>query len=629
MYRILVTGLYVMKRILFNIFCLFSFILVSAIPCFSAGYISFSSVSYDNSSAFLTLNSFDNEEYTFDTKPILNFDGENSVYFDIMNSVLNCPNKDLIVKSHNINEIIVSQESRDPQVVRVRINYNSGFNPKNISLKKVGNTIFVNFAKTVVSNYYFQNAYTETKPAEIYETAEIQTKITSSSGDILGQINSAFNALSSSDKNFIISKNNIMLPSRYYADNISVKGNTPVLSGFGSYSVMKPFYLSEPNRAVFDIPNAIVNQTLHNRDIPFANGDSIKIAQFDRNTARVVITSNSADKYMPVIFSDTQKVAFVDVKNQNVVPLFTSSIALKGVQYEKNDASTASSKFLFSAPLIFGINRSSNNLNIYLMNVSDISGLNLSSELANTSFDKVKISSLKNSSYVLSFPAEQSDIFDIHIGADGKTLRIRQKFSGQNVVEEPKTNTPEVIIPIFQNRDKGKKYVFIDAGHGGTDCGAIREGINEKDITLDIAKRVEKILTKKGYVVAMSRDDDNTVSLQDRVNMSELFNPDVFVSIHVNSNINDSPHGIETHYYKDNSLHLAKCVHAALLNNVTAHDRGLFKSKFYVINHTTAPAILVEMGFLSNPQERAQLLSESRKAATAKAIAEGIDEYYK
>ena len=70
-------------------------------------------------------------------------------------------------------------------------------------------------------------------------------------------------------------------------------------------------------------------------------------------------------------------------------------------------------------------------------------------------------------------------------------------------------------------------------------------------------------------------------------------------------------------------------VHASLLNHVNSKDRGLFKSKFYVINHTTAPAILVEIGFISSPIERAQVVSESRKQATAKAITEGIDDYFK
>ena len=127
----------------------------------------------------------------------------------------------------------------------------------------------------------------------------------------------------------------------------------------------------------------------------------------------------------------------------------------------------------------------------------------------------------------------------------------------------------------------------------------------------------------------MTRDTDETVSLQERVEISENISPDIFVSIHVNSSNSESPNGLETHYYKANSLRLAKTVHASLLNHINANNRGLFKSKFYVINHTTAPAILVEIGFLSNPSERAQLVTESRKQATAKAIAEGINDYFK
>ena len=127
----------------------------------------------------------------------------------------------------------------------------------------------------------------------------------------------------------------------------------------------------------------------------------------------------------------------------------------------------------------------------------------------------------------------------------------------------------------------------------------------------------------------MTRTKDETISLQDRVEISEAVIPDIFVSIHVNSSNSESPSGLETHYYKDNSLILAKCIHAAMLNNINSNDRGLFKSKFYVINHTTAPAVLVEIGFLSNPKERAQLVTDGRKEATAKAIVEGIDEYFK
>ena len=242
-------------------------------------------------------------------------------------------------------------------------------------------------------------------------------------------------------------------------------------------------------------------------------------------------------------------------------------------------------------------------------------------------FESAKFSAIKGGGVKLSIPlADKADELDIHAGVDGKTLRIRIK---SEKVEMP---TPVVTPPVKISdilSDSGKKVVVIDPGHGGSDCGAIRNGINEKDITLDISKRVTALLEKKGYVVYMTRETDETVSLQDRVEISENISPEIFVSIHVNSSNSEAPNGMETHYYKDNSLMLAKTVHASMLNHINANNRGLFKSKFYVINHTTAPAILVEIGFLSNPTERAQLVSESRKQATAKAIAEGINAYLK
>ena len=70
-------------------------------------------------------------------------------------------------------------------------------------------------------------------------------------------------------------------------------------------------------------------------------------------------------------------------------------------------------------------------------------------------------------------------------------------------------------------------------------------------------------------------------------------------------------------------------MHSSLVSTISANDRGTFKSKFYVINHTTSPAILVEMGFLSNTSERGQLVTAERKQATAKAIVEGINNYFK
>ena len=205
-----------------------------------------------------------------------------------------------------------------------------------------------------------------------------------------------------------------------------------------------------------------------------------------------------------------------------------------------------------------------------------------------------------------------------------KVIRFDESPDGKAVKLVVSSPTP---TPIFRNK-KQKGSVVLDAGHGGTDYGAIRAGINEKDITLDVTKMVEAILQEKGYKVYMTRSDDSGPSLQERVDICEDKKPDIFVSIHVNSSVKNDIYGIETHWYHDYSLELAQIVHKHLIKNIpSTKDRGLFQSKFYVINHTTVPAILVEMGFISNDAERAKLVTEKHKQQIAKSIAEGIVEY--
>ena len=169
--------------------------------------------------------------------------------------------------------------------------------------------------------------------------------------------------------------------------------------------------------------------------------------------------------------------------------------------------------------------------------------------------------------------------------------------------------------------------IVIDAGHGGSDVGATREGIYEKDLTLDISKRLATILRKKGINVLMVRNNDATVSLEERVEFSEDNKADAFISIHVNSSVTPEGNGLETHYYTPQSYNLAQIVHKEFTSAIKAKDRGLFKSKFYVINHTTCPSILVETGFISNPEEREELLTTQRRQKTAESIAKGILKY--
>lgn len=618
-----------MRKIFITFVFIITFILCFCTTNAKAQFLEFSSVTFDNSGAFITLNSTDNLEYNIKASEI-NVDYENNkAYFELAPARISA-DKSYVTEFDNITGIDIIQKSTNPDIVGITLNYKNNFTPKYINVKKINNTIFIKFKKPAMSNYYFQEIYKESDTISVFEKINIQQKLQKQK-NIVNEINSAFSGATNSNENenFVLSPQNLNLKSKSYINSITLKGDMPIIDGTSTFTLTKPIYLTNPNRVAFDIKNTIVNPLLRNKEVSIGN-DKIKIGQFDVNTARIVITTEKPGNYIPVVLGDSQRISFFNSYSTSPLNLYTTLSDMTSVTREKAEANNYSVKFAFTKPLSIGIKRNSGKLEISLFNLNHYFVGAINSELRGTPFESLKISDLKNGGAKIQIPvANNTDKYDIFLGADGKTLRIKIKSEVQYIPKEEPI-TEEIVVPqVVQKHTGGKKYIVIDAGHGGSDCGALRNGINEKDITLDIAKRVQAQLEKKGYVVAMTRTDDTYVSLQDRVDYSEIFNPDIFVSIHVNSSNSESPSGIETHYYKDNSLKLAKYVHASLLNNINAKDRGLFKSKFYVINHTTAPAILIETGFISNPNERAQLITESRKNATTKAIVEGIDEYFK
>ncbi len=167
--------------------------------------------------------------------------------------------------------------------------------------------------------------------------------------------------------------------------------------------------------------------------------------------------------------------------------------------------------------------------------------------------------------------------------------------------------------------------IVLDAGHGGSDPGAQRGDVQEKEITLDIAEKLRKRLAQAGARITMTRGDDTFVSLQDRVALANQLKPNLFLSVHINSlETNSSISGIETYYQTDQSKALAECVHNCLLADLGVPDRGVRQARFYVIKYTSMPAILAEVGFISNKAERDKLISSDYQAKVADALARGV-----
>ncbi|MGE5208008.1 MAG: N-acetylmuramoyl-L-alanine amidase family protein [Alphaproteobacteria bacterium] len=167
--------------------------------------------------------------------------------------------------------------------------------------------------------------------------------------------------------------------------------------------------------------------------------------------------------------------------------------------------------------------------------------------------------------------------------------------------------------------------VVIDAGHGGHDRGGIPgQRVAEKEMTLDVARRLAKVLSSGGYRVVMTRDSDVFVSLGARVAIANSYRNAIFVCIHFNATGRRGASGIETYFYDHDSLPLASAIHYYVAGGAPSDNRGVRRRGYYVLRKTRIPAVLVECGFLTNPTEAAYAQSSSYRQKLAEEIAAGI-----
>ncbi|AHF07125.1 N-acetylmuramoyl-L-alanine amidase family protein [Desulfitobacterium metallireducens] len=187
------------------------------------------------------------------------------------------------------------------------------------------------------------------------------------------------------------------------------------------------------------------------------------------------------------------------------------------------------------------------------------------------------------------------------------------------------------------------KIIVIDPGHGGQDPGAQYQGVKEKDINLDIALHLRETLMARGYNVILTREVDKDfylpnfvlgriakrVELNQRVQMASLNNADLFISIHSNSYPGIS-YGMETFYYVKSSSGkaLADRIQKELKQIQPDNKRNSKSGDYYLLNQTRMPAVLVEVGFLSNAKERKLLQTTSYQEKIAEAMANGIEGYF-
>lgn len=173
-----------------------------------------------------------------------------------------------------------------------------------------------------------------------------------------------------------------------------------------------------------------------------------------------------------------------------------------------------------------------------------------------------------------------------------------------------------------------KKIICIDAGHGGTDPGAVNGKYYESAANLSILKALGRLLTRAGYEVIYTREKDVYLSLAERCKISNAENAAAFISIHLNAATNKNASGVETWIYKGcgaTAKKLSKEIQENLIAETGAKNRGVKSSaSLYVLKKTKAPAVLIECGFISNDDERKKLFTTAYQAKLVKAIYKGV-----
>ena len=206
--------------------------------------------------------------------------------------------------------------------------------------------------------------------------------------------------------------------------------------------------------------------------------------------------------------------------------------------------------------------------------------------------------------------------------------------------------------PTRQTPAKPFAVVVLDPGHGGQDSGAMVGSVMEKDLTLDVGHRLDRLLGAQGIATLMTRIGDTYVSLADRAAIGNRVSDSIFVSIHFNEDNKPIATGVETYYAahqitsasvfgswlaflsrplthspKPESQSLAGFIQEALVARTRSVDRGTQAKQFFVIANVTSPAVLVEAGFLTNKDDVSKLVSDDYRDQLAAAVADGILRY--
>lgn len=395
--------------------------------------------------------------------------------------------------------------------------------------------------------------------------------------------------------------------------NYERKNNQELIHVY-SYAEIEPkdiFYLSNPPRLVLDIPNAVLDTKTVNISLDGLNFKRMRTAQLDEKTVRVVVDLGKIKSYGLSLSEDGTK-ASIGV---------AGSVTKLG--YKDNGSNYA--KLIIHGKGLYNYKKriikndivlDFPDVNYKAKNYYSFGGYFLESiHGIQQSWDpltaKMTISLRPKVKYRIE---KKKNSIILHFTRSDKALT---KYKDK----PPPIKSKDILYG---------KTIVLEAGHGGIDVGTIGYGKKyEKWFTLDTSWRIRKYLMQYGARILMPITEDRFMSLSKRIVFANRNKADLYISVHYNSFTQRSINGISTYYYKNSDYKAAKHIHRALIFALKNTNRGLHRNRFFVLFHSKMPAVLIEPAFLSNPTEYNLLLTPAYRDKIAKAVAQGIINYYR
>ncbi|MFV0519233.1 MAG: N-acetylmuramoyl-L-alanine amidase [Lachnospirales bacterium] len=385
--------------------------------------------------------------------------------------------------------------------------------------------------------------------------------------------------------------------------NFNFENEVLTILGTKDFSVTTQV-LTNPLRLVVDIPSMSIDTKNISGDyslpVTSQTATNIRISQYSPTVARFVIDMSNdfyfniqnitngikltltPSEYSPAYYSYSLN-SFVIKKSS-----LSNTIALSDIQYTEN-VTYKTKEYIF-------------NINATIPELTSLTSKNISTGM----FDSYSYENVNGTSQL-----------KIYLNK-AKTFVITEDSS--NIYFTPKSPG-----------DVYDKVIVIDPGHGGTDPGTLLGDLKEKDVVLDIGLQVKEIVenSDENIKVYISREVDEMIPLFDIPVYTEEVNPDLFISIHVNSvEGNTTANGTETYYYTTQSSDFATVMQKNLLATMGTYDRKTKKAAFVVIRETDIPSILIETAFITNPSDNALLRSPEWRTNTAQGIVNGVVETF-